>query len=121
MKKVLLLTVGAAAAAFLIWYAFMYFATYSEGTRAGELIRLSKRGVVFKTWEGEVSQGVAGAQLFKFSVLDGDKAAIDSLQKYQGQYVKVTYVERYRTFSWWGETRFFVTAVQKQKSPFNLR
>jgi hypothetical protein len=35
----------------------------------------------------------------------------------QGQYVKVTYIERYKTFPWWGDTKYFVTEVQKEKSP----
>lgn len=38
------------------YFAFIYFATYSEGVRAGELVKFSSKGVMFKTWEGEVSQ-----------------------------------------------------------------
>jgi len=30
----------------------------------------------------------------------------------------LTYVERYRAFSWWGDTRYFVTAVEEEDSPF---
>ena len=36
---------------FLVYALFIYFVTFSEGYRAGELIKISKRGVVFKTWE----------------------------------------------------------------------
>jgi hypothetical protein len=100
---------------------FVYYATYSEGYRSGELIKFSSKGVVFKTWEGELSQGISGAQIFKFSVLDSDKKVIDDLKLLQGKYVKVTYIERYRTFAFWGDTRYFITKVEKEISPFNNR
>lgn len=103
------------------YFTFIYFITYSEGVRAGELIKFSNKGVLCKTWEGEMSQGISGAQIFSFSVLDSDKKVIEDLKTYQGRYVKVTYVERYKTFPWWGDTKYFVTAVEQEKSPFNLR
>ncbi|WP_246014022.1 6-phosphogluconate dehydrogenase [Flavobacterium dankookense] len=81
------------------------------------MIKFSNKGVVFKTWEGELSQGLSGNKIFSFSVLDKDTQVIEDLKNLQGQYVKATYVERYRTFPWWGETRYFVTKVEKEKSP----
>ena len=42
---------------------------------------------------------------------------INKLKEYQGNYVKVTYVERYATFSWLGDTKYFITEVTKEKSP----
>lgn len=104
-----------------LFFTIAYYATYSEGDRTGELIKFSKKGYVFKTWEGEISQGIAGAQIFKFSVLDNDEEVIETLKKYQGQYVKVTYVERYTTFPWWGDTNYYITAVKKEQSPFKLK
>jgi hypothetical protein len=112
----LILVIGTA-----FYFTFVYYITYSEGVRAGELIKVSNKGILFKTWEGEMSQGISGAQIFSFSVLDSDKKVIADLKTYQGQYVKVTYVERYITFPWWGDSNYFVTNVQKEKSPFNLR
>ena len=99
------------------YFAFLYYATYSDGIRSGELIKISSKGVLFKTYEGELSQGISGAKIFTFSVLDKDAEAIEKLKELQGQYVKVTYVERYKTFPWWGETTYFVTGVEKEKSP----
>ncbi|WP_324026686.1 6-phosphogluconate dehydrogenase [Maribacter sp. BPC-D8] len=100
-----------------LYYAFIYFVTFSEGTRSGELIKISHKGVIAKTWEGEISQGISGAQIFSFSVLDKDKEVIEKLQEYQGQYVKISYVERYTTFFWLGDSKYFVTKVQAEKSP----
>ena len=117
MKKILfvvLTTIFLLAAA---WFAFIYYVPYSKGTRAGELIKFSSKGVIFKTWEGEISQGISGAQIFSFSVLDQEEEAIEALNKYQGQYVKVDYIERFGTFSFWGDTKYFITKVVPEQSP----
>ncbi len=117
MKKALIVTLLGIVILFAIIYAFIYFVPYSEGVRTGELIKISKKGVVFKTWEGEISQGISGAQIFKFSVLTRDEQVIHGLEEYQGQYVKLTYVERYATFFWLGDTKYFITQVEKETSP----
>lgn len=103
------------------YFAVLYYATFSEGYRSGELIKISHKGMIFKTWEGELSQGVAGAQIFKFSILDADEKVIQQMKELQGEYVKVTYEERYKTFPWWGDTKYFVTEVVKEDSPFKVK
>jgi hypothetical protein len=103
---------------FIGYFAFIYYVPYSEGVRSGELIKFSKKGVTFKTWEGEMSQGISGAQIFQFTVPNKEKDVIQKMENLQGRYVKLTYVERYKTFFWWGDTRYFVTAVQEEQSPF---
>ena len=121
MKKVLMIIPLACVLLVAIYFSFIYYVPYSEGFRAGELIRMSHKGVMMKTWEGELSQGVSGSQIFSFSVLDSDKKVIDDLNNLQGQYVKLTYIERYRTFSWWGDSHFFITNVEKEASPFKYK
>lgn len=101
----------------IAWFAFIYYVPYSKGTRSGELIKVSNRGVFFKTWEGEISQGISGAQIFSFSVLDKDKKVIEDLKALQGNYVKVAYIERYASFVFWGDTKYFITDVDKETSP----
>ncbi|RAR47527.1 hypothetical protein B0I10_10827 [Flavobacterium lacus] len=103
---------------FFGYFAFIYYVPYSEGVRSGELIKFSKKGVTFKTWEGEMSQGISGAQIFQFTVPAKEKEVISTMENLQGRYVKLTYIERYRTFVWWGDTRYFVTAVEEEQSPF---
>ncbi|WBU89568.1 6-phosphogluconate dehydrogenase [Cellulophaga omnivescoria] len=117
MKKALAITLLIIVAVFAAIYAFIYYVPISEGYRSGELIKFSHKGVVVKTWEGEISQGISGAQIFTFSVLDKDKDIIEKLKDYQGNYVKVTYVERYATFAWLGDTKYFITEVTKEQSP----
>ena len=97
--------------------AFIYYVPYSKGTRAGELIKMSKKGNIFKTWEGEISQGISGAQIFSFSILDDDQEVIEQLNELQGRYVKIEYTERYKTFFIWGDSKYFVTKVTPENSP----
>ncbi len=108
---------GIILAVFLVWFTFIYFVPYSEGTRSGELIKISRKGVIFKTWEGEISQGISGAQIFSFSILDKNQQLIDDLNEYQGNYVKISYIERYASFVFWGDTKYFITDVTKETSP----
>lgn len=117
MKKPLFITLGIIVALFLLVYAFIYFVPYSDGIRSGELIKISHKGVIIKTWEGEISQGISGAQIFSFSVLDKDQEVIEKLQEYQGQYVKLNYVERFATFFWLGDSKYFITKVEQEQSP----
>lgn len=118
MKKTLFIILGSLVAVYLLYFAFIYYVPYSEGTRAGELIKVSKKGVLFKTWEGEISQGISGAQIFEFSVLDKEADVIEKLNELQGRYVKLSYVERYSTFVFWGDTKYFINDVEEESSPF---
>lgn len=115
MKKIIGLILLGLLLVISAYYAFVYYVPYSTGQRSGELIRISHKGVLFKTWEGEISQGISGAQIFSFSVLDDE--IIAKLKEYQGSYVNLTYMERYRTFFWLGDTKYFITAIEKERSP----
>lgn len=98
------------------YFAFIYYVSYSEGVRAGELVKFTNKGVMFKTWEGEISQGVSEAQIFEFSVESGETKVVEDLNKYQGRMVKLTYFERYKTLFWLGDTKYFITKVELNNS-----
>ncbi|MBO3115425.1 6-phosphogluconate dehydrogenase [Winogradskyella sp. DF17] len=93
--------------------------TYSEGTRAGQLIKFSEKGVVFKTHEGELNlgglrtgnanDGLEG-NLWQFSVLNDD--VLNDLINAEGKRVKLSYKERYKAMPWQGETNYFITKVE---------
>lgn len=121
MKKFLGIFIGIVVLSTVCYFTFLYNATYSEGVRSGELIKFSYKGVVFKTYEGELSQGISGAQIFHFSVLDNQEEIISDLKKLEGNYVRVSYIERYKTFPWWGDTKYFITEVEKKESPFKIK
>ena len=96
----------------VVYILFIYFVTFSEGYRAGELIKISKRGLLFKTWEGRLSQGVSEEQQFNFSVQKNDKEVLEQLKEFQGKKVRVTYIERFGTFFWLGDTKYYVKKVE---------
>ncbi len=113
MKKVLVKIVIAAVLFFGLYYAAVYYVSYSEGFRAGELVKFSRKGIIFKTWEGRLSQGISDELQFEFSVEDKDKEIIQQLIDLQGEKIKVRYIERFGTFPWLGDTRHFVKEVEK--------
>ena len=115
MKKFLRISLLTIALVGVVYYLFIYYATYSDGYRSGELIKISKRGVLFKTWEGKISQGVAEEQHFEFSVETKNDDVIDLLKELQGQQVNLTYKERFGTFPWMGDTKYYVLKVEKTK------
>ena len=121
MKKFLYVLTAVIILAVVGYFTFIYNATYSEGVRSGQLIKFSNKGIVFKTWEGEISQGISGAQIFSFSVLDKDKRVITDLQKFEGKYIKVKYIERYKTFAWWGDSKYFIIDVKEEDSPYRFK
>lgn len=122
IRKILVYGILAIVLACSAYIAVLYYATFSDGTRTGELIKFSHKGYIFKTWEGELSQGLSGSQKFAFSVMDNHPEVIEQMKINQGKFVKVEYIERYGTFSWWGETNYYITKVTPEKSPyFNVK
>ncbi|MGB3590062.1 MAG: 6-phosphogluconate dehydrogenase [Nonlabens sp.] len=117
MKKILGVILATIVIMALLWYVFLRYANYSDGTRSGELIKFSHKGTIVKTWEGEISQGISGAQIFSFSVMDDQEEVIQKLKDYQGQYVKLEYEEKFGTFFMWGDTKYFITGVEQESSP----
>lgn len=113
MKKFLTITIIGLIVVMAAYFAFVYYATYSEGYRSGELVKITKKGVLFKTWEGRLSQGVSESQHFDFSVEEKNEKVLQDLKDLQGHHVKLTYIERYRTFPWIGDTKYYVTEVEK--------
>lgn len=117
MRKFLFILIIVVILGIAGYFTFIYYVPFSEGYRSGELIKFSRKGVLAKTWEGEISQGISGAQIFEFSVEDSKVKVIQNLKDLQGKYVKVTYKERYSTFFWLGDTKYFIIEVEPEKSP----
>ncbi|MFD1315015.1 6-phosphogluconate dehydrogenase [Namhaeicola litoreus] len=113
MKKFLTISLIVGILVLLGYFLFVYYVPYSEGYRSGELVKISNRGVVFKTWEGRLSQGVSESQHFDFSVEEKEKVVLEQLKELQGHHVKLTYIERFGTFPWMGDTKYYITSVEK--------
>jgi hypothetical protein len=86
--------------------------SYSNGDRAGWIQKLSEKGWVCKTWEGEMAQvstpGSSVVEKFLFTVRD-DKVAKE-LSALMGKRVTLHYEEKVGLpGSCFGDTRYFVT------------
>ena len=94
------------------WVALHW--SYSEGERAGFMQKLSKKGWVCKTWEGELSLVAlpgAAPEKFLFSVRDDEVAA--KINQHVGQRVSLTYEQHIGLpTTCFGDTEYFVTAVK---------
>ncbi len=95
------------------WSALHY--TYSSGERAGFLQKVSKKGWLCKTWEGEIQlSAIPGSmpEKFVFTVRSDSIAAV--LNKLNGERVVVDY-EQHKGLptSCFGETEYFVTAARR--------
>lgn len=97
--------------------------TYSEGTRAGYLIKISKKGVIWKTYEGQLNLGGVttdpqtglSGNIWDFSINDRDFPEV--LQQYEGRQVKLHYREVFKAMPWQGKTNHFVYDVEPISSP----
>ena len=105
--------------------AFAYFGIYDEGVRAGNVVRVSKKGVVFKTYEGQLNLQSFGAikgnspfvETFDFSIEKNNPEIINELEAValSGERVNLHYIKRYLKFPWRGETKYFITDVEREK------
>ena len=109
---VLLLLLGLVAAYFVVALKW----SYSTGERAGWIQKLSEKGWICKTWEGELAlvslPGSATVEKFAFTVREDAVAA--QLGKVMGKRVTLHYEEKVGLpTSCFGETRHFVTGVSE--------
>lgn len=106
--------------------AFFTLVPYSDGMRAGQVIKLTKKGVLFKTYEGELNlllmpstntQGTLTPNVWNFSVLNKEIASKVMQASATGERLELYYKERYFKFPWQGDTRYFVYEVKTAPSP----
>ena len=97
---------------------FAYFSAvlswnYSTGERAGWVQKLSQKGWICKTWEGELSMiAMPGSTPEKFFFTVRDDAVAESINRLMGKRVSMHYEEKVGLpTSCFGETRYFVTKV----------
>ena len=100
---------------FSLWAWVALGWVYSTGERAGYIQKLSKKGWLCKTWEGELAMipppGTVTPQLFTFTVRGDSVAQI--LERDLGKRVSLTYEEhRGIPTSCFGETGYFITNVR---------
>lgn len=94
------------------WFTLAY--NYSDGERAGYIQKLSRKGWVCKTWEGELSMinyPGAAPEIFHFSVRDARIAK--DIEAVVGKRVALSYEQHINVpTSCFGETEYFITGLR---------
>ena len=110
-RAVLLIVALLALAALYLWLALQW--SFSSGERAGWVQKLSSKGWVCKTWEGELAVlSVPGTQPEKFTFTIRDDAVAERVTRAMGKRVALHYEEKVGLpGSCFGDTRYFITGV----------
>ena len=94
------------------WFTLTY--NYSDGERAGYVQKLSRKGWICKTWEGELALvNLPGAmpEIFHFSVRDD--AVAKRIQQSVGKRVALSYEQHIGIpTTCFGDTQYFVVNIQ---------
>ena len=98
---------------FWIWATLNW--SYSEGDRAGYVQKLSRKGWLCKTWEGEIAMvTMPGAIPEKFNFTVRDDAVAAQVNAMAGKRVVLFYQQhKFIPTSCFGETEYFVTSVRE--------
>ena len=113
MKKFVLYGVVPAIVLAALWFLFALNWSYSTGERAGYVQKLSQKGWLCKTWEGELALvSMPGAPLEKFTFTVMDDAVADSINRVIGRRVAFHYEQKVGLpTTCFGDTRYYVTRV----------
>lgn len=119
MKKVIIIVILIGIGIF----SFLYWGTYESGYWAGKVLSVSQKGMLFKTNEGKLSMESFGslknaspiAEVRDFSVEDGEAEVLKQLQEVAltGERVNLKFKRRFTRFFWRGDTKYFVTEVER--------
>lgn len=120
LKKLLIYSlIGAVLAGglYMLWCNW----TYSEGTRTGILVKISKKGYIFKTCEGQLNLGGFNSEsgeafignTWSFSV--NEDYLHPKLEQLEGKKVMIRYKEINKAMPWQGDTNYMVYDVEERK------
>ena len=106
----------------LLIFGILYLLTgwsFSDGERAGTVSKFSRRGYLFKTYEGVLNvggfSGETGSltpQFFDFSVKEDAVAQQITDAVKSGQRVTLHYEEKILRLPWNGDTKYYITKVE---------
>jgi hypothetical protein len=116
-SRVGLWTVGFLLVAALLFAGYTWISltwSYSKGDRAGYIQKLSKKGWVCKTWEGELAMvAVPGSMPEKFYFSVRNDAVAAQINQAMGQRIVLYYEQHIGVpTSCFGETEYFVKSVK---------
>jgi len=93
---------------------FAYNFTYSKGESVGYVQKLSYKGWVCKTWEGEQMRALANMPTIpeKFAFTVRNTAIADQINAHIGQKVVLEYAQHRGLPACFGETQHFIESVR---------
>jgi hypothetical protein len=99
----------------ILWIWLTLNWAYSEGERAGYVQKLSNKGWLCKTWEGEIAMvTMPGAIPEKFQFTVRDTTLANRINELAGKRVVLSYQQhKLIPSSCFGETEYFVTAIRE--------
>jgi len=117
MKKFFTIFLLVALVLSAIWFAWHFYWVFGEGVKAGQLNNFTKKGYVFKTFEGKLIQaGFQGGQPgsvqsneFRFSVVNESVAG--KLMSNSGKQFELHYKEYMGALPWRGTSVFVVDSI----------
>ena len=97
-----------------LWMTTSLLYKYSEGDRTGYMQKLSLKGWVCKTWEGELAMSnVPGQMPEKFYFTVRSDSLADAMRHFDGKRVVVSYAQHVKVpTSCLGDTEYWVTAIR---------
>ena len=105
-KKILLISFVSILATVAVFYIVIAY-SYSTGSRSGRLVKLSRKGLMLKEWEGTLDLGSGDTLTWNFSMRDDHMGTL--LAKAIGEQVTLYYREhlfgliyetKYNVYTW---------------------
>ncbi len=107
--------IGLPTVALALWTAIALGYSYSEGTRTGYVQKLSRKGWVCKTWEGELAMATApgvSPQIFTFTIRGDSLARALTADMGQGRVAVEYHEHRGVPTNCFGDTPYFVVGYR---------
>ncbi len=100
--------------ALIVWIFGALRFSYATGERAGYVQKISKKGWLCKTWEGELAMvNLPGAMPEKFLFTVRDEKVAEDVRRTVGQHVALLYEQHVGLpTTCFGETEYFITSVR---------
>ncbi len=97
------------------WTWFSLSWSYADGERAGYVQKLSNRGWLCKTWEGEIAMvTMPGAIPEKFEFTVRDEQVVQQINALAGKRVVLHYRQhKFIPTTCFGETEYFVSGIRE--------
>jgi hypothetical protein len=117
LRRTLFFSVVALALLLVAYTWFVLTWSYSRGERAGFVQKFSKKGLVFKTWEGELLMvTLPGVMPERWEFTVHDDAVAARINALMGKRISLGYDQHIGVpTSIFGETGYFVTSVREVK------